>query len=83
MDPAWLVTSASSFSLQLNSVPFTSPACSTALVPAACQGWQQFIYSTTHNAVFMQYWLLNYNTACPSGWTALGADCFTNSPASR
>lgn len=82
MDPAWLVTSASSFSLQLNSAPFTSPACSTALVPAACQGWRQFIYSTSHNAVFMQYWLLNYNTACPSGWTAFGADCFTSSPAS-
>ena len=80
-DSGTTVASVGSFSLQLNSSFFTSPACSTALVPAVCQGWQQFIYSSTANVVFMQYWLLNYNTTCPAGWSAFGGDCFTNSPA--
>jgi len=80
-DSGTVVTSVGSFSLQLNSAPFTSPACSTALVPAVCHGWQQFIYSTNANMVFMQYWLLNYNTTCPTGWATFGGDCFTNSPA--
>jgi hypothetical protein len=34
----------------------------------------------------MQYWLINYNTICPSGWfTSAGSgfiDCYTNSAAS-
>jgi hypothetical protein len=80
-DSGSVVTSVSNFSLQLNAAPFTSPACSTALVPAACQGWQQFLYSSTSNVVFMQYWLLNYNKTCPAGWIVSGGDCFTNSPA--
>jgi hypothetical protein len=81
-DTGSTVTSVGNFSLQLNSAPFTSPACSTALVPAVCQGWQQYIYSSTFNVVFMQYWLLNYNTTCPAGWMTSGGDCFKNSTAS-
>jgi hypothetical protein len=80
-DTGTVVTSVGTFSLQLNSQFFTSPACATALVPAVCQGWQQFIYSSTSNIVFMQYWLINYDTTCPAGWTTFGGDCFTNSPA--
>ncbi len=81
-DAGTVVTSVGSFSLQLNSAPFTSPACSGALVPAICQGWQQFIYSSTFNEVFMQYWLLNYDTTCPAGWNPFAGDCYKNSPAS-
>jgi hypothetical protein len=81
-DTGTVVTSVGNFSLQLNSAPFTSPACSTALVPAVCHGWQQFIYASTSNIVFMQYWLLHYNTTCPTGWISFpGGDCFENSPA--
>jgi hypothetical protein len=73
------------FSLQLNAKPFSTPVCAGAGVPALCQGWQQFLYSTTYNQVFMQYWLLSYNTACPGGWFtySFGAttDCYTNSSA--
>ena len=81
-DAGTVVTSVGSFSLQLNSAPFTSPACSGALVPALCQGWQQFLYSTTFNEVFMQYWLLSYDTTCPAGWNPFAGDCYKNSPAS-
>jgi hypothetical protein len=55
------------FSLQLNAKPFKTPMCGGSPNPL-CLGWQQFLYSTTANQVFMQYWLLTYNTTCPSGW---------------
>ncbi|HYK30418.1 MAG TPA: hypothetical protein VEV63_00600 [Streptosporangiaceae bacterium] len=58
---------ANTFSLQLNAKPFTTPVCAGSPNPG-CLGWQQFIYSTTFNEVFMQYWLLRYNTTCPVGW---------------
>ena len=65
------------FSLQLNTntfpIPASSPICGGA---ARCKGFQQFIYSSSDNTVFIQYWLINvgkYGTAsCPgapsSGW---------------
>src|SRR5208282_2671859 len=28
---------------------------------------------------WMQYWLINYNKTCPSGWNTYGGDCWTNS----
>ena len=77
---------ANAFSLQLNSQFFAgSPACSKSGDPSACQAWQQFVYtyeSRSTGLVFMQYWLINYDATCPSGWTAFSSDCFTNSNAS-
>ncbi len=29
----------------------------------------------------MEYWLINYNSPCPAGWTADSGDCFRNSNA--
>jgi hypothetical protein len=78
---------ANSFSLQLNSQFFSgSPACSGSSDPADCQAWQQFVY--TYNGggtgdVFMQYWLIDYNNTCPSGWYSYSTDCYTNSNASE
>ena len=69
------------FSLQLNSNFFTTSVCSGAANPATCKGWQQFVYSNSFGLAYMQYWLINYNVACPSGWIAFGGDCFTNSNA--
>ena len=91
------------FSLQLNTKPFpaaslcanspnptgATPANGSS-TPGACQGWQQFIYSSTYNVVFMQYWLLNYsarlsgNPVCPTsaGWQPSSGGCYLNSPAS-
>jgi hypothetical protein len=59
------------FSLQLNTKPFTTSVCNPSPNPN-CRGWQQFIYSNgapgSSGSAFIQYWLLFYNTTCPSGW---------------
>ena len=74
---------ANEFSLQLNTEFFTgSPACASASNPSTCLAWQQFLYTTSPNEVFMQYWLINYNTTCPRGWFSDSGDCYTNSAAS-
>ena len=76
---------ANTFSLQLNTEFFlNSPACSGSAVPSNCLAWQQFIYAndSNGNVVFMQYWLINYNATCPSGWYSYSSDCYTNSQAS-
>jgi uncharacterized repeat protein (TIGR03803 family) len=64
-------TSANTFSLQLNTNTFTTPACENG--GAGCLGWQQFAFvndggSATAMA-YIQYWLLNYGPTCPNGWT--------------
>jgi hypothetical protein len=71
---------ANEFSLQLNTQFFSgSPACAKASNPSNCLAWQQFVYTTSPNIVFMQYWLIDYNNACPSGWFKDSNDCYTNS----
>jgi len=58
---------ANSFSLQLNSNFFSTPACTSP-----CEGWAQFVYSNLQGCGiggqgFIQYWLLNYGSpSCPS-----------------
>jgi hypothetical protein len=70
-----------SFSLQINSQFFNGPACVGSSDPAGCLSWEQFVYSTSVNEIFMQYWLIYYDATCPSGWYTDGNDCYTNSPA--
>lgn len=70
---------ANTFSLQLNTQFFTTPKCSGAANPAMCQGWEQFVYSNA-GSLFIQYWLINYNAACPAGWITSGGNCFVNDP---
>jgi hypothetical protein len=81
---------ANAFSLQLNTQFFSNPpACKGAAVRSQCDGWQQFVYafhgSGDTNVVFMQYWLLYYDSTCPAGWftysTGLYTFCYANSPA--
>lgn len=72
---------ANSYSLQLNSKPFVSPVCAGY---AGCYGWEQFVYSnpgTAPGSAFIQFWILNYFTTCPSGWWSYASDCYTNGPA--
>jgi hypothetical protein len=70
---------ANSYSLQMNSQFFASPACSGASNPANCLGWQQFVYSSS-GVGFMQYWLIDYGNKCPSGgWMSYSTDCYKNS----
>lgn len=68
---------ANDYSLQLNSNFMSSPACNGH---AGCQAWEQFVYSSHEQALFIQYWLLNYGT-CPAGWNTYGSDCWENSSA--
>jgi hypothetical protein len=72
---------ANSYSLQLNSNFMNTPACDGATVPADCLDWLQYVYSSDFTAAFMQYWLINYNNPCPSGWYSYSNDCYTNSNA--
>jgi hypothetical protein len=70
------------FSLQLNTntfaIPASSPICGGA---AGCSGWQQFVYSSSDNVVFIQYWLLNVGSCPGPGWNKVGGnDCYKNSP---
>lgn len=70
------------YSIQLNSQFFASPACSGATNPNSCLGWEQFVYSSSSQAGFMQYWLINYGSRCPAGgWMSYSGDCYRNSAA--
>jgi hypothetical protein len=66
------------YSLQLNSNFMTTAVCNGH---SGCQSWQQFIYSSGEQLVFMQYWLIGYGSPCPAGWTKFETDCYTNSRA--
>ena len=41
------VTSAGAYTLQLNTAPFSTSACSGSPNPANCQGWEQFVYPSS------------------------------------
>lgn len=69
---------ADAYTLQINTEFFDSTACAGS-PNAACQGWEQFVFFNdgASGMVFIQYWLLAYNTACPAGWTQFS---FTGDP---
>lgn len=69
------------YSIQINTSPFVTTACSGAADPSSCKGWQQFLYTSAGTAAFMQYWLVKYATTCPDGWHTYKQDCYRNSPA--
>ena len=69
-----------SFTLQLNSNAYSAgPFCQQYLQNPrpTCQEWQQFVYLP--GSLFMQYWIIDSQTACPAGWWSYGNDCYTNS----
>jgi len=68
---------ANDYSLQLNSNFMNTAVCSGH---PNCLAWQQYVYSSGEQALFIQYWLLNYGT-CPSGWNTYSSDCWKNSSA--
>jgi hypothetical protein len=72
---------ANDYSIQLNSNFMNTAACNGARVPARCLDWEQFVYASGYDSAFMQYWLINWNNPCPSGWFTDGGDCYTNSAA--
>jgi len=72
--------SANAFTIQMNTEFFPTSVCAGH---AGCQGWQQFIYSQNQcggPCVFMEYWLINYGSPCPSAtWNQSGSSCWFNS----
>jgi hypothetical protein len=74
---------ANAYTLQLNSEFFNGPVCAGAQNPASCLSWLQYVYyaSAGQSSVFMQYWLINWNTKCPAGWNTYSPDCYKNSNA--
>lgn len=74
---------ADTYSLQLNTDFFATSVCAGH---ASCSGWQQFIYSSSNQRIFIQYWLIKYNATCPASWTAFmfpgSTDiyCYRNGP---
>ncbi len=71
---------ANAYTLQLNTNYFKTPACDTASIPDLCGGFQQFVFANdgTSGRVYIEYWLLSYNTTCPAGFTAftIGGDIY-------
>jgi hypothetical protein len=66
------------YSLQVNSDFMKTARCNSH---PNCLAWQQFVYSSGEEAAFMQYWLINWDAACPAGWNTFGSDCWKNSAA--
>ncbi len=57
------------YTLQINTDFFKSSVCAGSPNPD-CRGWEQFVFennNVSHRA-YIQYWLIQYNTTCPSGW---------------
>ena len=76
------------YTLQVNTNPFTSTTACAGSPNPNCKGWEQFVFFNNGSAasVFIQYWLLRYNTTCPAGgWTqfqftgSTDIYCFRNS----
>jgi hypothetical protein len=76
------------FTLQLNTQFFQTQTCSGSSAPNKCLGWEQFVVENNANEgaasfVFIQYWLLKYNTTCPVGWNTYTSQddtyCWINS----
>ncbi len=74
------------YSLQLNSNFISGgAACKTSSDPANCFSWEQFVYSSSSQASFIQYWLINYGDKCPTtpynDWNNYQGSCYRNSNA--
>jgi hypothetical protein len=73
----------SQFALQINSNEFKADACSGSTI-GLCKGWEQFELSNDPGSppgvLWIQDWLLDYGTSCPSGWGLYGSgpDCVYN-----
>ena len=73
-------SSSNTYSIQLNSNFMTKARCDTT---PGCMAWEQFVYSSSSEEAFMQYWLINEPTCPDSSWMAYEGDCYKNSAGVR
>jgi hypothetical protein len=70
------------YSLQLNTQQFGTTACAHG--GPSCLGFEQFVYDSNSNIVYIQDWLIEYDESCPSAWTQVPlyghTYCVINSP---
>jgi hypothetical protein len=61
---------ADAYSLQINTNFFTGSVCAGSPNPA-CRAWEQFVFynfgSGRNAGLYIAYWLIAYNAACPAG----------------
>jgi hypothetical protein len=64
-------STADTYTLQVNTDFFTTSACSTS-TNTACKGWEQFVFenNTTDHRAYIQYWLTDFGTSCPTNFQA-------------
>lgn len=57
------------YTLQINTDFFQTSVCSTS-PNANCRGWEQFVFENNPNShrAFIQYWLTNFDGACPANF---------------
>jgi hypothetical protein len=55
---------ANAYTLQLNTN--FMPGCGGS-PNSSCERWQQFVFDNNAHRVYIQYWLIGYDTACPAG----------------
>jgi hypothetical protein len=55
-----------SYTLQMNTNLFTSPACNVA----SCKGWEQLVYDPQIQQAYIEFSLVGYSGNCPSGWSS-------------
>jgi hypothetical protein len=67
------------YSIQLNSNFMSGTAACEG--GAKCLAWTQFVYSSSSESAFMQYWLISFGKTCPAGWNSFSGDCYKNSKA--
>jgi hypothetical protein len=65
------------YSIQLNTNFMNTAVCNGH---SNCLSWEQFVYSSSEQSAFMQYWMINYGT-CPRGWNSYSGSCYKNSAA--
>ncbi len=72
------VNGANMFTLQLNSNFFTTSVCNG--LASGCKGFAQFVYDSSANQGYVQYWLIGAGAHCPNGWTPVDGFCVQNAP---
>lgn len=58
------------YTLQINTDFFITTICTTLSPNPGCRGWEQFVFENnpSNHRAFIQYWLINFDAACPANF---------------